>query len=136
LEYRLRQRHVESALCLPQWSARQLTILSKVGCSRLGFGLLVLYQFILTWVATRSSVVQLLIKAKPTLLFYKGQFKQKALKNERVAEGEVMAAIRSQGVGDMSTVDAVVLETDGSFSVIKSLENASALGDVQGFECN
>ncbi|MGF1523277.1 MAG: DUF421 domain-containing protein [Leptolyngbyaceae cyanobacterium] len=102
----------------------------------LGFGLLVLYQFILTWVATRSGVVQSLIKAKPTLLFYKGQFRQTALKNERVAEGEVMAAIRSQGVGDMSTVDAVILETDGSFSVIKSLETASALDDVQGFEFN
>ncbi|MEL6383498.1 MAG: YetF domain-containing protein [Cyanobacteria bacterium J06626_18] len=99
----------------------------------LGFGLLVLYQFILTWVATRSDIVQSLIKAEPTLLLYKGQFRQKALKHERVAEGEVLAAVRSQGMGDIAKVDAVVLETDGSFSVIKNLESASALSDVQGF---
>lgn len=99
----------------------------------LGFGLLVLYQFLLTWVSTRSGLVQSLIKAEPTLLLYKGVFRKKALKQERVAEGEVMAAIRSQGLGSMDNVDAVILETDGSFSVISNLENASALVDVQGF---
>lgn len=98
----------------------------------LGFGLLVLYQFGLSWVAARSSIVQKLIKAEPTLLFYKGQFRDKVLKQERVAEGEVLAAIRSQGIGDMTQVGAVILETDGSFSVVKQLENASALSDVNG----
>lgn len=98
----------------------------------LGFGLLVLYQFLITWVAARSGIMQSLVKAKPTLLLYKGQFRQETLKNERVARGEVLAALRGQGIGDMASVGAVVLETDGSFSVIKSLENASTLSDVQG----
>lgn len=102
----------------------------------LGFGLLTLYQFILTWVAARSDLVQSLIKAEPTLLFHQGQFRSSALRQERVAEGEVLAAIRSKGIGDIGQVDAVILETDGSFSVIKNLENASALRDVQGFRRN
>ncbi len=97
----------------------------------LGFGLLVLYQFLISWVAARSSWVQKLIKAEPTLLLYKGQIRPAALKQERVAKGEVLAAIRSQGIGDINTVDAVVLETDGSFSVIPSLSDGSALQDVQ-----
>ncbi|MGF1514897.1 MAG: DUF421 domain-containing protein [Elainellaceae cyanobacterium] len=100
----------------------------------LGFGMLVLYQFILTRTASRSSVVQDLIKAKPTLLLYEGQFLDKTLKQERVARGEVLASIRSQGIGDSSKVAAVVLETDGSFSVIKDLEDSSALKDVEGFD--
>lgn len=99
----------------------------------LGFGLLVLYQFVLTWAATRSNWVQSLIKAKPTLLLYRGEFRRTALKNERVAEGEVLAAVRSNGIGDIKDVDAVILETDGSFSVIQNLKNASAMTDVQGF---
>lgn len=98
----------------------------------LAFGLLVLYQFVLTWAAARSSVIQKLIKSEPSLLFYRGQFRDKTMKKQRVAEGEVLAAIRSQGYGDISQVEAVVLETDGSFSVIKDLENSSSLKDVKG----
>jgi uncharacterized membrane protein YcaP (DUF421 family) len=99
----------------------------------LGFGLLVLYQFILTWVAARSQAIQKLIKAEPTLLFHEGRFVHNVLKQERVTEGEVLAAIRSQGIGDLHQVDAVILETDGSFSVIQNLQDSSALKDVKGF---
>lgn len=98
----------------------------------LGFGLLVLYQFLITWVAARSALVQKLIKARPTLIFYEGQFLQPLLTRERVSEGEVLATIRNQGIGNLNQVSAVILETDGSFSVIKDLQNASALRDVEG----
>lgn len=98
----------------------------------LAFGLLVLYQFLLTWLSVRSSIIQKLIKSEPSLLLYKGQFRTPTLKSQRVAEGEVLAAIRSQGIGDVTQVGAVILETDGSFSVIKNLENESSLKDVRG----
>ena len=100
----------------------------------LGFGILVFNQFVISWIAARSSLVQKLIKAEPALLLYEGQFKHSVLKQERVSEGEVLAAIRNQGIGDMTQVGAVVLETDGSFSVIKQLDNASALRDVRGIK--
>jgi uncharacterized membrane protein YcaP (DUF421 family) len=100
--------------------------------SILAFGLLVFYQFVLTWVSARSSVIQNLIKAEPSLLFYKGQFRDKTIKKQRVTEEEILAAIRSQGHGDIGQVAAVVLETDGSFSVIKDLENSSSLKNVRG----
>lgn len=98
-------------------------------------GLLIVYQFVLTWLSVRSGVVQNLIKAKPTLLFFKGEFVQSMLKHERVAEGEVLAAIRLSGGSHLADIDAVVLETDGSFSVIKDLDitAASAFKDVKGF---
>lgn len=106
------------------------------GQGLLGFGLLILFQFIITWIAVRSSWVQKLIKAEPALLLYKGQLKHDILKRERVAEGEVLAALRASGVGAIEDVDAVVLETDGSFSVIKDLSNstASTLKDVKEFD--
>ena len=98
-------------------------------------GLLVAFQFILTWLSVRSGIVQALIKAKPTLLFFKGEFIEQRLKQERVAKGEVLAAIRLSGGGNLNDIAAVVLETDGSFSVIKDLDvnEANALRDVEGF---
>ena len=102
----------------------------------LAFGLLVLFQYILTWISVRSSLVQKLVKAEPTLLLYKGQMQLDVLRHERIAEGEVLAALRSQGMSAIEDVDAVVLETDGSFSVIESLNEstASALRDVKEFD--
>ena len=46
-----------------------------------------------------------------------------------------LAAVRNQGIGNLERVAAVVLETDGSFSVIAEVDEAraSALADVVGF---
>ncbi|MDJ0635087.1 MAG: DUF421 domain-containing protein [Xenococcaceae cyanobacterium MO_188.B29] len=106
------------------------------GQGLLGFALLVIFQYIITWIAVRSSWIQKLIKAEPSLLLYKGQLKHDILKRERVTEGEVLAALRSSGVSAIEDADAVVLETDGSFSVITNINNssASALKDVKGFD--
>nr|AVH79514.1 hypothetical protein [Synechococcus sp. PCC 9341] len=103
-----------------------------------GFGLLVLFQYLLTWIAARSSIVQQLIKAKPTLLLYQGKMLDSTIKNERVSEGEILAAIRASGISSVEDVEAVVLETDGSFSVIKEKpsNSDSAFKDVQGYNSN
>ena len=44
--------------------------------------------------------------------------------------------MRSKGIGSVERVEAVVLETDGSFTVIENLnaESPSAMIDVVGFE--
>lgn len=101
-----------------------------------GFALLVLFQYIITWIAVRSSWIQKLIKAEPALLLYRGQLKHDILQRERVAEGEVLAALRTSGISAMEDADAVVLETDGSFSVIQNIDDssASALKDVKEFD--
>ena len=105
------------------------------GTGLLAFAILVLFQYIFTWISVRSSLIQKLIKAEPALLLYKGQFQHQILKRERVTEGEVLAALRNNGVGAIENVDAVVLETNGSFSVIQDLgSSASALKDIK--ECD
>lgn len=45
------------------------------------------------------------------------------MKSERVKEDEVRQAVRKSGVALMENVEAVVLETDGSLSVIKKIFN-------------
>jgi uncharacterized membrane protein YcaP (DUF421 family) len=96
--------------------------------------LLVSLQFGITWLSVRSSVVRRWIKAEPTLLLHEGKVLRDALRSERVTEGELHAALRARGFGRVEDVGAVVLETDGSFSVIGSLGDkpATALVGVIG----
>ncbi|MGB3402272.1 MAG: YetF domain-containing protein [Microcoleaceae cyanobacterium] len=101
----------------------------------LGFAMLVTFQYAITFIAARSNVVQKLIKSEPTLLLYQGRFQEKTLKKERVTEGEVLAAIRANGKASVEDIAAVVLETDGKFSVITKMQGSSvsAMKDVRGF---
>jgi uncharacterized membrane protein YcaP (DUF421 family) len=81
----------------------------------------------------RSSVVKKAVKADPALLVQRGQLLPAALRAHRVTEDEVYQAVRAQGIGDLGAVDAVVLETDGTFSVIttSSAGSRSALANVR-----
>ncbi|HLM60396.1 MAG TPA: YetF domain-containing protein [Pyrinomonadaceae bacterium] len=95
-------------------------------------GLLIGLQFVITWLSVRFDWAEKLVKAKPTLLFDDGKFLPEAMKRQRVAQGEVLMAIRNKGFASIEEVEAVVLETDGSLSVIKksATDSRSALADV------
>lgn len=90
-------------------------------------------QFLITWLSVRFDWVIDLVKAEPTLLFDRGAMLPEALRSQRVTESEVRAAVRSAGIAALEDVDAVVLETDGSFSVIKQSGSVSrsALQDIK-----
>jgi len=84
----------------------------------LAMTLLVFLQFVITWLSVRSSRFRAFVKSEPTLVMHKGQFLDSALRAQRITQEEVMAALRSNGVGDAAKVAAVVLETDGSLAVV------------------
>ena len=108
----------------------------RFGKGIFAFGLLVIFQYIITWIAVRSSAIQKLIKSEPALLLYRGEMMTDVMKSERIAEGEILAALRANGVSAIEDADAVVLETDGSFSVISNIDDSSgsALKDVRQFD--
>lgn len=93
-------------------------------------------QFLITWLSVRFDSVVGLIKAQPTLLLNRGTMLTSALRSQRVTESEVRAAVRSAGIAALEDVDAVVLETDGSFSVIKQSGSVSrsALQDIKAYD--
>jgi len=68
------------------------------------------------------------------MLLYCGEFLPAALRQARVNENEVRAAVRSAGIDSLDRVHAVILETDGSFSVVQAGEggNGSSLVGVDG----
>lgn len=99
------------------------------------FAILIGMQFVIAWLSVRSPTVSRLVKAEPRLLVYDGQLLHSAMRTERVVEAEVLAAVRQQGIAVLDAVEAVVLETDGSFTVIPRTDHAdpAALQGVAGY---
>lgn len=85
----------------------------------LAVALLVSLQFVITWLSVRLPWVRRLVTGEPLLLLYRGECLPAALRRSRVAEEEVRAAVRSSGLAALEEAEAVVLETDGSFSVVQ-----------------
>lgn len=85
-----------------------------------GMGVLIALQFLITWLSVRSATVARLVKAEPSLLFHQGSFLDAQMRKMRVTRTEVEAAIRLHSLDSMDSVAAVVLETDGTFSVIST----------------
>jgi uncharacterized membrane protein YcaP (DUF421 family) len=100
------------------------------------FCLLIALQFVVSWLSVRSAAVRRLVKSEPTLLFYRGEMLDDVLRRQRVTQEEVRAAIRGQGIADLGAVEAVILETDGSFSVLPRSEGVAtaAAKDVTGMD--
>ncbi len=100
----------------------------------LAFALLIGLQFVVTWTSVRVQWVRRLVTGDPSMLLYRGDFVSGSLRSARVTRDEVRAAIRSAGLCKLEDVEAVVLETDGSFNVIKRTDDtcAAILSDVRG----
>jgi len=75
-----------------------------------------------------------LIKITPTPLLKDGRTLEAAMKHVRITKDEIGTAARQQGMGGPDKVAAVVLETDGSLSVIpiEKLSSGLALEGVSG----
>jgi len=84
----------------------------------LALALLVFLQYAITWTSVRSPRFQGLIKDEPTLLVHEGCYLDTALRKERVTRAEIDAALRQSGKADVAEARSVVLETDGSLTVI------------------
>jgi uncharacterized membrane protein YcaP (DUF421 family) len=96
------------------------------------FTLLVGLQFMVTWLTVRSGRIKKAVKNEPRLLYYKGEYLTKNMRNTRIVKEEIEQAIRSTGQSSTSDVEAVVIETNGNLSVISkgSKENSDVLADV------
>jgi uncharacterized membrane protein YcaP (DUF421 family) len=99
----------------------------------LAFALLCGLQFSVTWSSVRWSWVRSAVKSEPTLLWVRGEPLDRAMRQQRVTLDEVRAAVRAEGIHEMAGVDAIVLETDGTLSVIPSVASI-APGELPGLQ--
>ncbi|WP_078595764.1 DUF421 domain-containing protein [Evansella clarkii] len=88
--------------------------------------LLVFLQYVVAWLAVRVNFVNRMIKSQPVLLYSKGEFLRGAMKKERIHETEIYQAARTSGISALEDVEAVILETDGSISVLKKSGKSSS----------
>lgn len=85
----------------------------------LAFAMLALLQYIVSALSVRSGKVKDLVRSEPRILCRDGKVRHDALREERVTESELNAAIRKEGIGRVEEVAVAILETDGSFSIIR-----------------
>jgi uncharacterized membrane protein YcaP (DUF421 family) len=117
-------------------SALAQVVMSKQSALSTGlaaFAVIVGLQYVATKLSKRSRFVRGLIKDEPVLLYFRGEFLRDAMRRERVPVTEIYAAVRSSGFAALEEVEAVVLEADSSFSVVRRIEDGStnsALMDV------
>jgi uncharacterized membrane protein YcaP (DUF421 family) len=65
-----------------------------------------------------SKKAERLIEGSPQVLMHDGRVYEKALSDAQLTRHELMAAIRGEGYSDLAEIRAVILENDGSISVI------------------
>jgi uncharacterized membrane protein YcaP (DUF421 family) len=103
----------------------------SVAQSPVGFVILIGLQFTIAFAVAHWSQLRVVVNPQPTLLLHQGRFIHDAMRSQRVAEADVRAAVRQHGIDRVEDVGAVVLEADGTFSVIRQVRSyATALADI------
>ncbi|MFO7563349.1 MAG: DUF421 domain-containing protein [Enhygromyxa sp.] len=95
------------------------------------FALLIALQYAITWLSVRSPGFRKLVKNRPRLLAYRGELNDEALRRERITPEELAAALRDSGQPDVATTLAVVIETDGTISVIPGQDEQTGTGALE-----
>jgi uncharacterized membrane protein YcaP (DUF421 family) len=94
------------------------------------FVVLVLLQLAVSWTTSRIGPSRAVVTARPVTLLRDGVLDETAIAAQRLTTAEVRQAVRSSGVGGFDQVARVVLETDGTLSVVTT----SKLGDRSALE--
>ena len=95
-------------------------VINSVSIAEAGLAVvtLLLLQYAVTRLAKSSDRFDRAMKADPAVLVARGQVQDGALRANRVTREEINAAIRSRGMTRLDEVGWMILENDGSFSVI------------------
>jgi uncharacterized membrane protein YcaP (DUF421 family) len=94
----------------------QETIALAEGATALA--LLIVLQFLVTFWSVRSSRFASAIRSEPALLARNGQLCHATMRRERITEGEALSAVRAGGGAGLSDVETLILESDGTISVV------------------
>lgn len=81
-------------------------------------GLLLIFQYIVTWASSRKQGIRKWVTSSPRLIVYKGEVLEGALKEERLTEEELFISMRKNGVGSLDKVEMAVLESNGTISIL------------------
>jgi uncharacterized membrane protein YcaP (DUF421 family) len=71
-----------------------------------------------SWLSYWDHGMEAVLEGKPTVVVKHGEFHRPGMREERMNEKDVLAALRKHGVRDMREVEFALVEHDGSVSVI------------------
>ncbi|MBF4607300.1 DUF421 domain-containing protein [Curtobacterium sp. VKM Ac-1393] len=99
----------------------------------LALALLAGLQLGVALISSRVGGFRRLVTARPAVVLTHGQMHGDALRKNRLAESDVLQATRSSGIGGVELTAAVVLEANGTLSVISEQQfgTGSALQHLQ-----
>ena len=77
-------------------------------------------------IKNKSPLLGRAIDGDACFIIYKGRILQNVLKENRVSTTELLSAVRTQGVGDVSDVEYALLEQNGTISVLQGKQSKVA----------
>jgi uncharacterized membrane protein YcaP (DUF421 family) len=81
-------------------------------------------NYLIKIISFKSKVFSKVLEGEPVMLVYKGFVKNKNLQNQKITIEELEAVAREHGVKSIKDAELIMLEKDGSISVIsKELKN-------------
>lgn len=98
-----------------------------------GFVLLAILQFAVATLTRWFDPFSKLVRSSPRLLLFQGKILHDSMRSERITESDLRGAARNKGAGNLNSLYAIVLETDGTFSVIMDEGDESGMCDVTGW---
>ena len=106
-------------------------VIDDVSLSEAGGAIAVLLalQWAITRLTLRSGKLDDFVKAEPALLVHEGRLLKDAMRRERITKDEVVAKLRGKGIAKLSDVSALILENDGTFSVLRRDDTQGAVDD-------
>lgn len=99
-------------------TAKSVTLAEAV----VAFALLVVLQYVVTRLQVRWSFFSRLVTNPPSLLYFRGEFLRSEMARQRVTESELRSAVRKKQGGSLADVDAIILESNGEFSIVESAD--------------
>ena len=80
--------------------------------------LLIVLQYTVTTLSVRSEKFAHAVRSEPTLLLRDGAPLPEAMRRARVTRAELETVVRTGGQRGLAGISAVILESDGSFSIV------------------
>jgi uncharacterized membrane protein YcaP (DUF421 family) len=93
----------------------------------IGVSALLLVNYVVTRVLYQHPRLDRVIEGEPVVLVRDGHVLRERLAQQAITEGELMEAIRKQGLGSVDQVAQVVLETGGVISVVPRMTTDARL---------
>lgn len=115
-------------------AGRAILVRVSMGAAVVGLVTMFLMHSGMNVTAHRVGAVRRLVQNRPVLVFAHGLVVERGLRSGRTSREEVYEAFRSHGVASPEAVQAVILEPNGQFSLIRAGTeiDAAVISDVVG----